>query len=120
MKGNTRMGNRQNPGVNNDFNAWYGLISHAFDSHRITLRYDQFEVLDLDHVFPFINEDGEEVNDDNNSHGKAITVAYLFHATDFQIIGIEYLGIDSQRNDNGIYPDDPDDDLLQLMIRLMF
>jgi len=110
MSGNTRMGKSSRSGVNNDFNSWYFLLSYLYDAHRITVRYDDFRVIDLD----------KHPEDINESQGNAVTIAYLLHQSEFHIIGLEYLGITSKRKIHKHYPEDIDDDLYQLMYRLNF
>ncbi|MBF0288133.1 MAG: hypothetical protein HQM14_09975 [SAR324 cluster bacterium] len=111
MMGNTWMGNPKSPGVNNDFHAWYLLLSYTPNSHRFTVRYDDFRVIDLDRF-----------KDKNDSRGTAITLAYLFLQKESHLFGMEYLHADSHRIGNEGYDKDkdPDDDLYQAMYRLIF
>ncbi|MGK5094327.1 hypothetical protein WDW89_20215 [Deltaproteobacteria bacterium TL4] len=109
--GNTWMGSRIAKGVDNDFDAWYVLGSEVMGSHRLSVRYDAFRV-----------EDRDKLQDNNRSHGTAVTIAYLLSLNEAQIIGVEYLTINSSRKGNEGYlaSEDPDDDLVQLMYRLTF
>ncbi len=111
MMGNTWMGNPKSPGVDNDFQAWYLLLSYVPNGHRFTFRYDDFRVIDND-----------EYEDENASKGTATTLAYLFLHQESHLFGVEYLHIASERVGNEGYDkdDDPDDDLYQVMYRLMF
>lgn len=113
MVGNTRMGNPDNYGVNNDFDAWYLMISYAPSQHRFTARYDYFRVLDKDSLFS---------TDKNTQVGSAQTYAYMLRIGDFHVLGAEYLRIVSRREGSQNYdPDqDPKDDQWQLMYRLLF
>ena len=114
MQGKTRMGSIEV--VAADFNASYLMTSYRKGAHRGTLRYDTFEVIDTDDfVFP-----SGAIND-NNSHGTALTAAYLYHLSDSKMLGAEYVAVDSRRDASAEFKDkDPDDDLFQLMYRLNF
>ncbi len=112
MAGNTQMGDRPRPNVDNDFEAWYALVSFAQAGHRVSFRYDAFLVTDEDWV----------KTDLNDSEGIAATLAYL-HTFDSSIqLGAEYLHIDSERvgAEGFDEDDDPDDDLTQFMVRVLF
>ena len=100
--------------VKAEFSAAYALASYQKNSHRISLRFDQFEVVDLDgFVFPSGNADK------NDSEGTAITVAYLNQLSEQKILGIEYIKIESSREGNeGLGDEDPDDNTLQVMYRI--
>lgn len=60
LYGNTVMGDNA---VNLDYNAWFALLSHDYEQHKISVRYDNFKTIDKDDL----------ENDDNNGHGEAIT-----------------------------------------------
>jgi len=110
MGGSTRMGDPASLGVINDFSAFYILSSYLLNKHRFTIRYDSFDVVDKD----------KHADDLNDSNGTAITLAYLFQYSEFHTLALEALNITSERKNNGIYPKDPDDNLYQLMYRLLF
>ncbi|MDH4315018.1 MAG: hypothetical protein OEW68_09275 [Gammaproteobacteria bacterium] len=63
------------------------LLTKAFADHRLSLRYDRFEVSDHDGV-PL---------DDNSEYGDAWTVAYQYEASRFVTLAIEWLQIESYR-----------------------
>ncbi|KXI29416.1 hypothetical protein [Paraglaciecola hydrolytica] len=65
MSGDTVMGKRY---VAADFDAWYILLSHTLGPHRLSARFDKFEVTE-DDVFPW---------DWNDSHGEALTLAWRY------------------------------------------
>ena len=65
MNGSTEMGDNIN-GVHNDFQAWYVMLNHSANSHRLSMRYDKFAVSDKD-LTPF---------DPNESSGYSITVSW--------------------------------------------
>jgi hypothetical protein len=76
LSGNTVMGNKF---VDADFKAWYLLLSHNTGPHRISLRYDNFKVIE-DDVFPW---------DKNDSDGEALTLAWRYTINSVWQIGIE-------------------------------
>ena len=73
--------------VDNEFRASYVLLTRAFDRHRITARYDDFEVTEADST-PL---------DENAENGYAWTLAYHFEATDNLSLAAEWLKIHTNR-----------------------
>jgi len=67
------------------FDAWYPLVSYHYDGHRLSVRYDNFRVTDVDGP-PSTNESGY-----------AVTLAYLFEFWLRHRVGFEYIYIDSER-----------------------
>ncbi|MBF0277674.1 MAG: hypothetical protein HQM13_07790 [SAR324 cluster bacterium] len=112
LVGSTEMGNRLDPGVAADLNAAYLLLSYSNSGHRISGRYDSFTVTEKDNL----------LTDPNDAEGTALTVAYLFDFDDAHRIGAEFLTVDSSRPGVEQFDenDDPDDDLFQLMYRMIF
>jgi len=71
--------------VDTDFRARYVLLTKAVNKHRLSVRYDDFRVVDLDLV----------PNDDNSDSGHAWTVAYRYRGSDRWSLGAEWLEIRS-------------------------
>jgi hypothetical protein len=88
------------------FRALYGLISFRWGGHRVSVRYDDFQVLD---------QDGPP---DTREKGGAVTLAYLFSFGLHQRVAFEYVLIDSHHP--SLYPSDPPDDGWQLSYRYRF
>lgn len=81
MRGDTTMGTAV-PGiplVAADFTSAFILVSRAWDRHRITARAEYFETRDKDTT----------VGDDNNEHGTAVTMAYVFRPLERHRLTIE-------------------------------
>ena len=89
MIGNTSMGTRPLLGskVDNDYWSVFGLVSKRFGRHRLTFRYDHFEVAD-DDLIP---------DDPNNESGNAWTAAYVLRPFDRQRLTLELLHVQSIR-----------------------
>lgn len=68
------------------FYAWYPLASFRHRGHRVTVRYDSFDVDDDEDAAPFSGENGQ-----------AVTVAYLFEFRLRHRVGVEYVHVDSER-----------------------
>ena len=69
--------------VDNEFRSSYLLLTRKFDRHRLTVRYDDFEV----------SEDDTTPLDENRETGHAWTVAYRYTATEHVAIAAEWLEI---------------------------
>jgi hypothetical protein len=63
------------------------LLTKAIGRHRVSARYDHFEV----------TEDDQVPLDENAEFGHAWTVAYRFQATDIASLALEWLQIHSNR-----------------------
>lgn len=89
MKGETVMG----PVINGTYvvdAAFYSnfvLLTKAFDRHRISARYDHFEITEADQV-PL---------DENAERGHAWTLAWIYQATDVAAFAAEWLEIQTRR-----------------------
>lgn len=89
MIGNTSMGTRPLLGskVDNDYWSTYVLLSKRFGKHRLSIRYDHFEV-----------EDDDTTPDDlNQENGNAFTAAYVLRPFDKQRFSFEVLHVNSKR-----------------------
>lgn len=91
MTGDTVFGVRRY-GVFGDFRAWYGLLSYRRGAHRLSLRYDDFEVNDRDFI----------AVDDNDETGWSWAIAYLFECRENLELGAEFLRISSVRPMRGM------------------
>ncbi len=83
------MGTRPGLGskVDNDYWSVYTLFSKRFGQHRISFRYDHFEV-----------EDDDFTPDDlNQENGNAWTAAYVLRPFEKQRLTLEALHVDSKR-----------------------
>jgi hypothetical protein len=76
LSGSSVMGDRF---VYIDFDAWYIMLSHKHNAHRISLRFDKFKVRE-DDVFPW---------DPNNSDGHGVTLAWRYDVDKNWQIGVE-------------------------------
>ena len=87
MFGSTEMGGGSAQ-VDNDYYAFYVLGSFKHWEHRISIRFDRFEVMDRDQA---------RIVDNNDERGFAWTVAYFYELTRDMRIGMEALRIESRR-----------------------
>jgi hypothetical protein len=71
--------------VDTDFAAGYVMVTRPFGAHRLTLRFDHFEVDDNDGV----------PNDDNSDSGHAWTFAYRYDRSQRWSLGAEWLRMES-------------------------
>lgn len=69
------------------FMSHYLLLTRAFDRHRITARYDHFEIAEADST----------LLDENAERGHAWTLAYQFAASDTVSLAVEWLEIFTAR-----------------------
>ncbi len=89
MKGNTKMG----PWLGSfypadvDYESFYIMASYPFGPHRLSVRYDDFKVIDLTLV---------DI-DNNNETGHAWMVAYAVETFENQNLILELLHVDSDR-----------------------
>ena len=86
LSGSSAMGERY---VYVDFDAWYVMLSHKHKTHRISLRFEQFQVSE-DDVFPW---------DPNNSDGYGATLAWRYDLDKNWQVGVEQ-HINTNRADN--------------------
>jgi hypothetical protein len=77
LSGNTVMGERF---VAADFESWYLMFSHSNNGHRVSIRYDNFKVIE-DDVFAW---------DMNDSKGDALTLAWRYTINSRWQIGLEH------------------------------
>jgi len=90
MEGVTGMGPTINGTmvIDNDFASYFLLLTRRFDKHRVSLRYDDFEVVDRDST-PL---------DANDEHGDALTLAYRFDQSERLSFELEWLRITTARS----------------------
>lgn len=89
MVGNTSMDTRPVLGskVDNDYWSVFTLFSKRFGDHRISFRYDHFQVADDDFT----------ADDLNQENGNAWTAAYVLRPFNKQRLTLEALHVDSKR-----------------------
>jgi hypothetical protein len=89
MKGATVWGRFFNGvrAVDADFYSEFLLLTKALDRHRVSVRYDRFNVREND-GFPL---------DNNSEYGHAWTVAYQYKASQYAQLALEWLQIDTYR-----------------------
>jgi len=90
LRGTTAMGPVIGAGrrvVDNDFEASYVLLTRRWNAARVSLRLDDFEVIDAD-ILP---------NDDNRENGNAITLAYMRNINKQLTLGLEWQQVNSTR-----------------------
>ena len=73
--------------VYNDFTNAFILLSHNQRQHRFTVRYEAFDVDDMDYT----------LLDDNNETGNAATLAYIYRINRNYFFHSEFSLIDSER-----------------------
>jgi len=88
------------------FGAGYLLFSFHLGGHRLSVRYDNFRVRDLDGP------------PDTTERGDAVTIAYLFAFGLHHRLGVEYMLIDSRHP--SLFSGDPPDDGWQISYRYRF
>ncbi len=89
-----------------DIEAFYGLVSYRWRDHRITVRYDDFRVQDVDGGNP------------TSERGDAVTAAWLFHWGLRHRVGFEHVWMNSRRPDGA--PADLSSDGWQLSYRFRY
>ena len=67
-------------GVDVDFNAYFALVSYQYLAHRLSLRYDKFNVIERD----------AWLWDPNDSDGDGLTIAWRFDVTEQWQVGLEF------------------------------
>ena len=89
IRGTTRMGPASNGVhvVDADFSSYFLLLSKTIDRHRLSARYEDFDVTD---------NDGTAL-DDNAEHGDVLTMAYRYEATANVALAVEWLQISTFR-----------------------
>lgn len=114
MDGTTKMGGKPNgeAKVDDDFTAWYLLLTRSTGRHRVTLRYEEFEVVDTN--------GGRYGYDDDR--GDAVTVAYSFEAMNNQLLQLEWLNVNSKKRvrQQLALENELDEQLWQLNYRVRF
>ena len=90
----------------------YLMLTRTYDRHRLSVRYDKFEVTDNDQM-PL---------DDNAEDGDAWMLAYFYEFSDKLSIGAESLSIKTNRFSWQYYGLDPTrtEKQFQLSLRLRF
>jgi hypothetical protein len=94
--------------VDADFYSDFILLSKSFRRHRLSLRYERFEVIDNDQI-PL---------DDNSEYGHAWTLAYRLQASERASLAVEALEIFSYRDAWTYFGFDDEETETQLQIGL--
>lgn len=114
MTGSTVMGPVMNGAhvVDTEFRSKYLLATKSFDRHRVTIRYDVFEVAEIDAI----------PQDANAEDGHAWTVSYQFEFSDSLSVAAESLRIKTSRTSWTYYGLSPvlTEKQLQATVRLRF
>lgn len=114
MRGSTVMGAATNGihAVDTEYESKYLLLTRVFDRHRVSLRYDDFEVTQSDST----------PEDNNPENGHIWTVAYQFQATEKAQLAAEWLSIKTHHCGWVYYGISPTvtEEQLQLSLRLRF
>lgn len=114
MKGHTVWGRLNNGvySVDNEFSSSYLLLTREFAQHRLTARYDDFQVTEADTV-PL---------DENSEWGHAWTLAYQYQRSERWSIAAEWLEIVTERPAWAYFglEEEKTETQLQLSLRLRF
>ncbi|MDH4071555.1 MAG: hypothetical protein OEV41_00460 [Gammaproteobacteria bacterium] len=114
LRGSTVMGRVMNGAhvVDAGFDSKYLLLTKTLDSHRFSVRYDNFEVTE--------NDDTSE--DSNDERGLAWTLAYRYSHSDTVLFAAEWLSIKTHHDGWVYYAIEPTatEQRLQLSIMLRF
>ena len=79
--------------VDVEYESQFVLLSRAFGRHRLSLRYDYFDVTESDQV----------PADDNTEDGHAWTFGYRFNASEQVALAAEWLSIETHRDSWAYY-----------------
>ncbi len=114
MTGSTVMGDVVN-GIHDldaEYNSMYLMVNKAYDRHRLSVRYDKFEV----------TENDQTPQDNNAEDGDAWTIAYFYDYSDRISIGVESLTIKTDRFSWQYYGLDPiqTEEQIQITAQLRF
>jgi phosphate-selective porin len=96
--------------VDAEFDSYFALLSRAYGRHRLSVRYDNFEVTQND----------QTPADDNRESGHAVTVSWQLGVTDKVSVVAESVTIKSRRDiwmSFGLEPDETETQF-QLSLRL--
>ena len=74
------------PIVDTNYSSAYALLSKEWGKNRLSMRAEYFET-----------DDRDKFADNNNEHGMALTLAYIFRPAVDQRLTIEVLGVSSRR-----------------------
>jgi phosphate-selective porin len=96
--------------VDTEFDSQFALLTRAFDRHRLSVRYDHFEVTQND----------QTPVDDNPETGHSWTLGYQFGLSKKVSLAAEWLSIKTHRFANVYYglPQTVTETQLQLLVKL--
>jgi hypothetical protein len=114
MRGSTNMGPRVNRAhvVDVEYDSNFVLLTKLVGKHRLSARYDHFEVTQNDHTF----------EDNNPENGHAWTISYQMAYTEYATLAVEWLRVQTHHCGwvyYGIAPDATERQL-QVSLRLRF
>jgi hypothetical protein len=101
------------PVVDTSYTSAFLLLSHEWDQHRVSARFEYFETEDDDVLLP----------DNNNEWGNALTLAYVLRPADNQRLTVEYLHVHSNRPERTLSFGEPQratEDQVQISYRFFF
>ena len=98
--------------VDAEYDAYYLMLTRAFDRHRVSVRFDDFSVTDNDEI----------PDDDNGEEGRAWTATYQYALNDIATIAVEWMSIRSDRPAFAYFGTDASvtEKQAQLAVRLRF
>jgi hypothetical protein len=98
--------------VDTEFDSKFALLTRTFGKHRVSIRYDQFEVTQSDQM----------PEDDNLENGHAWTLSYQLGLSDRLTLAAEWLGIKTHRCGWEYYdlPETTTETQSQLSLKLRF
>ena len=73
--------------VDTGFDSAFALVTRTHDRHRVSLRFDDFSIVD---------NDGTAL-DDNSESGDAITLAWRYQSNSGWSVGVEWMALDLER-----------------------
>jgi hypothetical protein len=103
LSGEARIGDRTN---DSDLRAFYALLSHHRGGHRLSVRYDEFRLEDVDQGNPTAES------------GDGITASYFYEIGLRHRFGLEYIWLDSRRPAR--VPPEPSQDGWQISYRFRY
>ena len=87
LRGDTLMGTQRGARVKADYWSAYLLLSKRWQQHRLSLRWDRFEVIDRDTTY----------RDSNDEHGRSLTASYSYRWRKAWKASLDYIDWRSER-----------------------
>lgn len=111
MQGSTTMG--PNAVSRIDYESFYIMLSHKWNQHRFSLRYDDFETVETDNV----------PQDPNDSDGHAWTLAWRYDVHKNWQVGAEWLSLESYNENRYVlwnWPAEESQQQIQAVVQYKF